>query len=80
MAQDENPKQVDPAARVTDVSVAAERIIGVSTAAWCQPGIEDSTPESLGMSPEEVQKLHNGGFTDAELARQQGVAKGQVTR
>jgi hypothetical protein len=74
---DETSKGKGPTRSVTDVSAAAERGNGEPP---CVPGIEDSTPESLGMSPEEAQKLRNIGFTDAELARQQAVAKGQVSR
>jgi hypothetical protein len=58
-----------PHTKVVDVQAEAKHVIGGTANAWCPLGIEDSTPQSLGMSPEETEKLRNGGFTDAQLAR-----------
>jgi hypothetical protein len=67
MAQDEIPKGEGPDKNVTDVSVAAEGILGVTEKAWHQPGIEDTTPEDLGLRGELAERMRNGGYTLAEL-------------
>ena len=78
---DETSKGKGPTKRVTDVRAEAGRGNGEAPRIPSVLGIEDSTPESLGMPLEEAQKLLNGGFTDAEMEKLRAKqAAGQVSR
>ena len=78
---DETSKGAAPNQHVTDMCTEAERGNVETLRIWCVPGIEDSTPESLGMPRDAAERLRNGGFTKAELEKlKEKSAGGQVTR